>query len=194
VGAKNCAPTGFTRIHRRGGGCEGARSARGRSGDRPYRDCAYLSTRRRVRGGAERMRALWRSPLQGLRVSIDAAADAELCAQLTPCGGWFRRSKLKLQRLCRPCLRLLYLRRYAAYVAANAANFVNWTNGTNWANGTNGTNGTNGRGLTHGGALGIAPTRIARNLRRRRRATGADARGRGAHEGLMGMFGEGVIL
>jgi hypothetical protein len=73
VGALGIAPTGIARIHRRGGGAVGCavwalwgpplqglraaidaggarRAARcGRSGDRPYRGCAYPSTRRAAR-------------------------------------------------------------------------------------------------------------------------------------------------
>jgi hypothetical protein len=56
-----------------------------------------------------------------------------------------------------------------------ATGFVNWANCANW------------RGLTHAGALEIAPTGIARNLRRRWRATGAEAIRRGAHERRCGL-------
>jgi hypothetical protein len=114
-------------------------------------------------------------------------------------------SSLKLRRLCRPCLRLLYLRRYAAYVAAlplpGVIGLTRWGKpwgrsgdhpyrdcaypSTRWATETVGqavwalwgsplqglrvsfdAAGDGDGGASHGGALGIAPTGIARILRR----------------------------
>jgi hypothetical protein len=53
-----------------------------------------------------------RMPL-GMRITT-----RDLYAQLTPCGDWFRYRNHTLRRLCRPCVWLPYLRRYAAYFAA----------------------------------------------------------------------------
>jgi hypothetical protein len=53
-----------------------------------------------------------RMPL-GMRITT-----RDLYAQLTPCGDWFRYRYHTLRRLCRPCVWLPYLRRYAAYFAA----------------------------------------------------------------------------
>jgi hypothetical protein len=53
-----------------------------------------------------------RMPL-GMRITT-----RDLYAQLTPCGDWFRYRYHTLRRLCRPCMWLPYLRRYADYFAA----------------------------------------------------------------------------
>jgi hypothetical protein len=70
-GALGIAPIGIARILRRWG-----LPLRGRSGDRPYRDCAYPST-----VGAAAPRALRGSPLQGLRVSFDGGGADAMRAQ-----------------------------------------------------------------------------------------------------------------
>jgi hypothetical protein len=73
-GALGIAPTGIARILRRWG-----LPLRGRSGDRPYRDCAYPST-----VGAAAVWALRGSPLQGLRVSFDGAGQARRAQKIAP--------------------------------------------------------------------------------------------------------------
>jgi hypothetical protein len=56
----------------------------GRPGDRPYRDCAYPSTRWATETVGQAVWALWGSPLQGLRVSFDAAAQAMGAQKIAP--------------------------------------------------------------------------------------------------------------